>query len=63
MLVPPALGGAPLLRMKAPTRALQVRQNTDHGVLKFSLYSTSYQFHFIPKAGKTFKNSGRSNCH
>jgi hypothetical protein len=37
--------------------------NTDHGVLKFSFYSTSYQFHFIPKAGKTFKNSGRSNRH
>ena len=56
-------GGAPLLKMKPITRALQVRQNTDHGVLKFLLYPTSYKWQFVPIAGKTFKDSGSSNCH
>jgi acid phosphatase type 7 len=56
-------GGAPLLPMRKRTANLQVRQNTAHGVLKFSLYPTWYRWEFIAVAGKTFKDSGSSNCH
>ncbi len=56
-------GGAPLLPMRAKTPNLQVRQNSAHGVLKFSLYPTWYKWEFIPVAGKTFRDSGSNNCH
>ncbi|HEX6432653.1 MAG TPA: metallophosphoesterase [Gemmatimonadales bacterium] len=56
-------GGAPLLPMRKRTSNLQVRQNTAHGVLKFSLYPTWYRWEFIAVPGKTFKDSGSSNCH
>jgi hypothetical protein len=56
-------GGAPLLSMRAKTANLQVRQNTTHGVLKLSLYPTWYKWEFIPVAGKTFRDSGSTNCH
>jgi acid phosphatase type 7 len=56
-------GGAPLLPMRAKTANLEVRQNSAHGVLKFSLYPTSYKWEFIPVAGKTFRDSGSNNCH
>jgi hypothetical protein len=56
-------GGGPLLPMSAKTPNLQVRQNSAHGVLKFSLYSTWYKWEFIPVAGNTFRDSGTSNCH
>jgi len=56
-------GGAPLLPMKAKTANLQVRQNTTHGVLKFSLYSNRYKWDFIPVPGKTFRDSATNWCH
>jgi hypothetical protein len=56
-------GGGPLLSMRARTANLQVRQNTSHGVLKLSLYPTWYKWEFIPVAGKTFRDSGSTNCH
>ncbi|MEO8088877.1 MAG: metallophosphoesterase [Gemmatimonadales bacterium] len=56
-------GGAPLLPMKARTPNLQVRQNTAHGVLKFSLYSNRYKWDFIPVPGKTFRDSATNWCH
>lgn len=56
-------GGAPLLPLRARTPNLQVRQNTTHGVLKFSLYYNRYTWEFIPVAGKTFKDSATNWCH
>jgi hypothetical protein len=56
-------GGAPLLTLKATTPNLQVRQNTAHGVLKFSLYSNRYKWDFIPVPGKTFRDSATNWCH
>jgi hypothetical protein len=40
----------------------QVRNNTTHGVLKFTLYPTSYDWQFIPIAGQTFTDSGSTPC-
>jgi acid phosphatase type 7 len=41
----------------------QVRNNTTHGVLKLTLYPTSYEWKFVPVAGKTFTDSGTTTCH
>lgn len=40
----------------------QVRNNTSHGVLKFTLHPTSYDWEFIPIAGQTFTDSGSTQC-
>jgi hypothetical protein len=40
----------------------QVRNNTTHGVLKFTLHPTSYDWQFIPIAGQTFTDSGSTSC-
>lgn len=41
----------------------EVRQNTTFGVLKMTLGPTSYDWKFIPEAGKTFTDSGSNACH
>ena len=41
----------------------QVRNNDSFGVLKLTLHPTSYDFAFIPEAGKTFTDSGSTACH
>jgi hypothetical protein len=40
----------------------QVSNNTTHGVLKFTLHSTSYDWEFIPIGGQTFTDSGSTLC-
>jgi acid phosphatase type 7 len=38
-------------------------QNTDtHGVIKFTLRPTGYDWQFIPISGKTFRDQGSANC-
>jgi hypothetical protein len=40
------------------------RSNGDtYGVLKLRLRSTSYEWTFVPEAGKTFTDSGTGSCH
>jgi hypothetical protein len=41
----------------------QVRNASTHGVLKLTLHSTSYDWKFVPVAGKTFTDSGSNACH
>jgi hypothetical protein len=33
------------------------------GILKLNLHSTSYDWRFIPVAGKSFTDSGKGTCH
>ena len=40
----------------------EVRNNDTHGLLKLTLYPTSYEWEFIPVPGKTFTDSGSGNC-
>jgi hypothetical protein len=42
--------------------SLATNDNT-HGVLKVTLHSSSYDFQFVPVAGKTFSDSGVGTCH
>jgi acid phosphatase type 7 len=41
----------------------EVRNNTTYGVLKLTLNATSYNWKFVPEAGKTFTDSGTTACH
>ena len=41
----------------------EVRNSDTNGVLKLTLHATSYEWQFVPASGKTFADSGSSNCH
>jgi hypothetical protein len=41
----------------------QVRQNSTYGVLELTLHPTSYDWQFVPEAGKKFTDSGSTACH
>ncbi|MGZ4616746.1 MAG: CBM96 family carbohydrate-binding protein [Actinomycetes bacterium] len=41
----------------------EVRDDKTYGVLKMTLHPTSYDWQFIPEAGKTFTDSGSTACH
>jgi acid phosphatase type 7 len=41
----------------------EVSQNDDFGVLKLELHQSSYDWRFVPIAGKTFSDSGSGSCH
>ncbi len=40
----------------------QVFNDATYGVLKLTLHSSSYDWQFLPEAGKTFTDSGTTNC-
>ena len=56
-------GGAFFTSVGTPKPNSQVRQNTTYGVLKLTLHPTSYDWQFVPEAGKTFTDSGTGQCH
>ena len=41
----------------------QVRNADTNGVLKLTLHPSSYEWKFVPVAGKTFTDSGTTSCH
>jgi 3',5'-cyclic AMP phosphodiesterase CpdA len=41
----------------------EVRNADTFGVLKLTLHPTSYDWKFVPEAGKSFTDSGTTNCH
>ena len=40
----------------------EVRNNTTFGVLALTLHATSYDWRFVPEAGKTFTDAGSQSC-
>jgi hypothetical protein len=56
-------GGAFFTGMGTAHANSQVRNNNTFGILKLTLGSTSYDWQFIPEAGKTFTDSGTTACH
>ena len=56
-------GGAGLRPFEAIKSNSEVRNADTHGVLKFTLNATSYDWQFVPVAGKTFTDSGSTSCH
>jgi acid phosphatase type 7 len=47
----------------SPKPNSEVRQADTFGVLKLTLHSESYDWEFVPEAGKTFTDSGTGRCH
>lgn len=41
----------------------QARNSDTYGVLKFTLHANSYDWEFVPEAGKTYRDSGTTSCH
>jgi len=56
-------GGASLYSFGTTLSTSQIRNSSTYGVLKLTLNSTSYSWKFVPVAGKTFTDSGTTNCH
>ena len=56
-------GGASHYSFGSALSTSQVRNSSTYGVLKLTLNSTSYSWKFVPVAGKTFTDSGTTNCH
>jgi hypothetical protein len=55
-------GGAGLYGFGTIKANSEVRSNAAHGVIKLSLHASSYDWEFVPAAGKTFRDSGTANC-
>ena len=56
-------GGAFFTSWSAIKPNSEVRENKTFGVLTFALHPTSYEWRFIPEAGKTFTDAGSAVCH
>src|SRR5215475_589619 len=50
-------------KMGLPKPQSEVRNDDTFGVLKLTLHAQSYDWEFIPQAGKTFRDSGSGSCH
>src|SRR5215218_3222004 len=56
-------GGYSLYAFLPPKPNSQVRNVNTYGVLKLTLHPSSYEWEFVPVAGKTFTDSGSGECH
>jgi hypothetical protein len=56
-------GGKNHYAIGSPIANSEVRNAVTFGVLKLTLHPTSYDWQFIPEAGKTFTDSGHGECH
>jgi len=56
-------GGANHTSLASIAANSEVRNVDTFGVLKLSLHPTSFDWQFVPEAGKTFTDSGTQNCH
>jgi hypothetical protein len=56
-------GGAEHYGIKTAQPTSEVRNTDTYGVLKLTLHASSYDWQFVPVAGKTFTDSGSTSCH
>jgi len=56
-------GGAALYEIGVVKPHSEVRNVTSHGVVKFTLQATSYDWEFVPIAGQSFRDRGSAPCH
>jgi hypothetical protein len=55
-------GGTDLYNLRTLRANSEVQNSTTWGVLKLTLRAASYDWEFIPVAGKTFYDRGTSSC-
>ena len=56
-------GGADVVGFSTPKANSEVRNTGTFGVMKLTLDVGAYEWKFLPVAGKTFTDTGRTNCH
>ncbi len=56
-------GGVSHYPLGPPLPGSEVRNDNTFGLLALTLRATSYQWQFVPEAGKSFTDSGSANCH
>ena len=56
-------GGANHTSIVSVAANSEVRNADTFGVMELTLHPTSYDWNFVPEAGKTFKDSGSTACH
>ena len=56
-------GGRSHYPFGTPMPGSQVRNDSTYGLLALTLRTGSYQWQFVPEAGKSFTDSGSANCH
>ena len=56
-------GGASHYSLGTPLPSTEAQNDNTYGVLKLTLRAGSYDWQFIPEAGKTFTDSGTGTCH
>lgn len=56
-------GGATLYPFVRNSPNTETRNNTTWGVLELTLHAGSYDWRFLPIAGRTFSDSGSAECH
>jgi hypothetical protein len=56
-------GGEDFHAFALPLPLSQVREDDTFGVLTLTLHSGSYDWNFVPEAGKPFTDSGSGTCH
>jgi hypothetical protein len=56
-------GGRSHQSFRTPLPNSEVRHGATYGVLKLTLHEDSYDWQFVPEAGRTFTDSGTSACH
>ena len=56
-------GGRDHRNLGSPVAHSEVRNDDTFGVLKLTLHPDSYDWRFVPEAGKTFTDKGTSACH
>lgn len=54
--------GKGLSKLKKIRANSEVRNKATYGLLKLTLYETSYDSEFVPIAGQTFSDSGGDEC-
>jgi PA14 domain/Calcineurin-like phosphoesterase len=57
------MGGASQYGIGTVKPNSEVRNTDTYGVLKLTLHPTSYDWAFVPEAGKSFTDSGTTSCH
>ncbi|HZG66589.1 MAG TPA: metallophosphoesterase, partial [Herpetosiphonaceae bacterium] len=55
-------GGTDLRDVGSPIANSEARNDTTHGVLKLTLRATSYDWEFVPVAGRTYEDAGSGSC-
>ena len=56
-------GGRSHSDLKGGVPNLEVSNNTTYGVLGLTLHATSYDWRFVPEAGKSWTDAGSTDCH